>query len=444
MKLVLLGGGGFRTPAMIRAIASGETVVQYDHIVLYDTDQRRLDQIGAVIADMRIHSAVNLVLTTRLDQALEGADIIYCAIRVGGVAGRIVDETVAIEAGAIGQETAGAGGIGYALRTVPVMMEIAQQVQRWAPRALFINFTNPVGLVTEALRRVLGDRVIGICDTPAELCRRAAEAAGYRPDQVWFDYFGINHLGWLKGMRVGNRNVLPELLQDSQRLLSFEEGRLFGPDWIRANGMIPSEYLYYYYFQTEALAAMRGGTRRSEYLERTQRDFYDTAFAPGSALPAWEHTLAERESNYMAEAWDGRQDDQEKVVAARQTGGYGRLALCVVDALHSDGHQVMILDVPNRSALPFLDEDAIVEVSCVVNRGGITPTSIGSVPMSAQGLIQQVRAAERTAIDAALNGSRAQAIRALALHPLVPSVTVAERILEGYMYGQPGLREILR
>ena len=119
-------------------------------------------------------------------------------------------------------------------------------------------------------------------------------------------------------------------------------------------------------------------------------------------------------------------------------GGLG-----VVDALHSDGHQVMILDVPNRSALPFLDEDAIVEVSCVVNRGGITPTSIGSVPMSAQGLIQQVRAAERTAIDAALNRSRAQAIRALALHPLVPSVTVAGRILEGYLYGQPGLREIL-
>ena len=144
----------------------------------------------------------------------------------------------------------------------------------------------------------------------------------------------------------------------------------------------------------------------------------------------------------MAEAWDGREDDQEKVVAARQTGGYGRLALGVVDAMHSDGHQVMILDVPNRSALPFLDEDAIVEVSCVVNRGGITPTAIGSVPIAAQGLIQQVRGAERIAIDAALCGSKSQAIRALATHPLVPSVSIAERIFQGYMHGQPDLREI--
>ena len=444
MKLVLLGGGGFRTPAMVRAIAAGQTVVSYDEVVLYDTDQRRLDRIGAVIADMQNSMSLKakLTLTTHLDRALEGADVIYCAIRVGGVPGRVVDETVAIEAGAIGQETAGAGGIGYALRTVPVMTNIACEVQRLAPQAMFINFTNPVGLVTEALRRILGDRVIGICDTPAELCRRAAEAAGYQSDRVWFDYFGINHLGWLKGMRVGNRDVLPELMADTQRLLSFEEGRLFGPEWIQSNGMIPSEYLYYYYFQHEALDAMRTGTLRSQYLERTQSDFYSAASGPGESLTAWEHTLAEREANYMAEAWDGREDDQEKVVAARQTGGYGRLALGVADAMHSDGHQVMILDVPNRSALPFLDEDAIVEVSCVVNRGGITPTAIGSVPIAAQGLIQQVRGAERIAIDAALSGSKSQAIRALATHPLVPSVSIAERIFQGYMHGQPDLREI--
>jgi 6-phospho-beta-glucosidase len=206
--------------------------------------------------------------------------------------------------------------------------------------------------------------------------------------------------------------------------------------------MIPSEYLYYYYFQSEALEAMRAGTPRSKYLEETQSRFYDTHYAAGESLPAWEHTLAEREANYMAEAWDGREEDQEKVIAARQTGGYGRLALGVVDAMYADGHQVMILDVPNRSSLPFLDEDAIVEVSCVVNRGGITPTAVGTVPMAAQGLIQQVRGAERIAIDAALSGSKAQAIRALATHPLVPSVSVAERIFQGYMHGQPSLREI--
>jgi len=447
MKLVLLGGGGFRTPAMFRAVASGATNVRYDEIVLYDTDETRLRRIGAVISDMRSTMSASTVvtLTTHLDQALDGADVIYCAIRVGGVPARVIDETVAIESGAIGQETAGAGGIGYALRTVPVMTRLALEVQRLAPDALFINFTNPVGLVTEALRRVLGDRVIGICDTPAELCRRSAEAAGYRPEDVWFDYFGINHLGWLKGMRVGNRDVLPDLIADTQRLMSFEEGRLFGPEWIQANGMIPNEYLFYYYNQREALNAMRTGTPRSQYLEQTQRMFYENpSNEPGDALAEWERTLAEREANYMTEAWDGREDDQEKVIAARQTGGYGRLALGVVDALNSDGNQVMILDVPNRSALPFLDEDAIVEVSCVVNRGGVTPTAVGSVPLEAQGLIQQVRGAERIAIDAALSGSKSQAIRALALHPLVPSVSAAQTIFDGYMHGQPELREIFR
>ena len=445
MKLVLLGGGGFRTPAMFRAIASGTTSVQYDEIVLYDVDAARLERIGAVIADMKITmgSTTQVTLTTRLDEALDGADVIYCAIRVGGVSSRVIDETIAIESGAIGQETAGAGGIGYALRTVPVMTRIALEVRRLAPQAMFINFTNPVGLVTEALRRILGDRVIGICDTPAELCRRAAEAAGYRQEDVWFDYFGINHLGWLKGMRVGNRDVLPDLIADTQRLLSFEEGRLFSPEWIQANGMIPNEYLFYYYNQREALDAMRTGSPRSKYLEQTQGAFYgNSSDVSGVALSAWEQTLAEREANYMAEAWDGREDEQEEVVAARHTGGYGGLALGVVDAMHSDGHRVMILDVPNRSALPFLDEGAIVEVPCVVNRGGITPTAIGDVPLSAQGLIQEVRGAERVAIDAALSGSRSQAVRALALHPLVPSVSVAQRIFDGYMHGQPELREI--
>jgi 6-phospho-beta-glucosidase len=246
-------------------------------------------------------------------------------------------------------------------------------------------------------------------------------------------------------MRLGNQDVLPDLIADTQRLMSFEEGRLFGPEWIQANGMIPNEYLFYYYNQREALNAMRTGTPRSQYLEQTQRTFYENSSnEPGDALAEWERTLAEREANYMTEAWNGREDDQEKVIAARQTGGYGRLALGVVDALNSDGNQVMILDVPNRSALPFLDEDAIVEVSCVVNRGGVTPTAVGSVPLEAQGLIQQVRGAERIAIDAALNGSKSQALRALALHPLVPSVSAAQTIFDGYLHGQPELREIFR
>jgi 6-phospho-beta-glucosidase len=447
MKLALIGGGGFRTPVIYRAIAAGQTQTRYDEIALYDVDPTRLERIEAVLQDIDASgdASVRRRITTRLEDAIEGADVVYCAVRVGGVDGRYVDETVAIEEGAIGQETAGAGGIGFALRTVPVVTEIAHDVKRRAPDALFINFTNPVGLVTEAVQRVLGDRVVGICDAPQDLCRRVAGALGRRHEDLWFDYFGINHLGWLRGVLSDGRDLLPGLLADSARVESIEEGRLFGARWIRSLGMVPNEYLYYFYFEREALAAMRGGHVRAAYLKDTQDAFYrHTGGERGSALIEWERMLGQREARYMEEAWEGRPGAMEEIVAAREPGGYGGLALGLVDALHSDGHHVFILDVPNRSSLPFLDPGAIVEVPCVVGRGGIIPVAIGEVPLEAQGLILQVRAAERAAIDAALSGSRLLAIRALALHPLVPSVNVATRILDGYLAGVPGLREMLR
>ena len=446
MKLAVLGGGGFRTPAIYRALADGSTRVRYEAVVLYDPDQRRLDRIMAVLGGMdeRFGRQVDVTTTTDLEVAVDGADVIYCAIRVGGLAGRLLDETAALAEGVIGQETTGAGGLTFALRTVPVVMDIAEVVARRAPGATFINFTNPVGLVTEAVRRVLGDRAVGICDAPQALCRRVATALGREPGDLWFDYFGINHLGWLRGVLDHGRDLLPRLLADDERLLSFEEGRLFGADWLRSVGMIPNEYLYYYDFTTEALAGMRAGRVRARFLQRQQDAFYAGAGEPAVALGDWEASLAEREGSYMEEAWSGRDLDLRLVSTARETGGYGRLSLDLVDAMLGEGEEVLVLNVANRSSLPFLDEAAVVEVPCVVSRGGIIPTAIGSVPMGAQARIQAVRAAERAAIDAALSRSRSLAIQALALHPLVSSVTVARRILDRHLAAMPGLAETLR
>src|SRR5690242_8380610 len=443
MKLTLIGAGGFRTPVIYRAIAAGEGETKYDELAIYDLDQARLDRISCVLDGIsdELGTRAPVTMTTDLDAAVDGADIVYCAVRAGGMAGRILDETAALAQGVIGQETTGPGGITFALRTVPVVTEIAEVVARRAPDATFVNFTNPVGLVTEAVRRVLGDRVIGICDAPLDLCKRVAGAIGQPAEDLWFDYFGINHLGWLRGVLDRGRDVLPALIADRARLDTFEEGRLFGADWLSTVGMIPNEYLYYYYFNAEALEAMQAGRVRSAFLERQQAAFYAGHGTPAEALRDWRRTHAERESHYMAEAWSGREDEMAGIVAARGPGDYGRLALNLVDALHGDGYQVMILDVPNRSSLPFLDEEAVVEVPCIIGRGGVVPAAIGSVPLDAQGLILAVRAAERTAIEAALSGSRSLAIKALALHPLVPSVEVASRILDAYIAGQPGLAE---
>jgi 6-phospho-beta-glucosidase len=383
-------------------------------------------------------------VTTRLEDAVDGADFVYCAIRVGGIEGRLVDETAALAEGVIGQETTGAGGITFALRTVPEITRIAEVVSRRSPGATFINFTNPVGLVTEAAQRVLGDRAIGICDAPQALCRRVGTALGREPDALWFDYFGINHLGWLRAVLDRGRDLLPGLLADERSLMSFEEGRLFGADRLRSVGMIPNEYLYYYDFTADALEGMRSGLVRAEFLQRQQDAFYAGDGPPRTALDDWRSTIEERERSYMEEAWQGRDDDMTTISAAREPGGYGGLALDLVDALNGDGSHVLILNVANRSSLPFLDEIAVVEVPCVVGRGGVVPVAIGSVPAEARELIQAVRAAERAAIDAALSGSRQMAVRALAMHPLVASADVAERILQRHISGQPQLAESLR
>jgi 6-phospho-beta-glucosidase len=446
MKLAVLGGGGFRTPAIYRALAEGQTRTRFDELVLYDVDQGRLDRIAAVIAGLNgeLGRSVSLRVTTRLEEAVDGADFVYCAIRVGGIAGRVLDETAALAEGVIGQETTGAGGITFALRTVPEITRIAEVVSRRAPGATFINFTNPVGLVTEAARRVLGDRAIGICDAPQALCSRVATALDREPDELWFDYFGINHLGWLRSVLDRGRDLLPGLLADEKCLTSFEEGRLFGPDRLRTVGMIPNEYLYYYDFASEALAGMRSGRVRAEFLQRQQDAFYATDGPPDNALRDWKATIEERERSYMEEAWSGRDDDLSSVAAAREPGGYGGLALDLVDALTGDGTTVLILNVANRSSLPFLDADAVVEVPCVVGRGGVVPVAIGTVPVEASELIGSVRAAERMAMEAALSGSRQMAVQALAMHPLVLSTEVAGRILQRHLIAQPQLAETLQ
>lgn len=442
MKLALIGAGGFRTPNIYRALAEGRSRTRFDEIAFYDPDSHRLARIRAVLdgIDQELGTSVAVRIVSRLEEAIEGADVVYCAVRVGGLEGRLIDETVPAAEHAVGNETAGAGGIGFALRTVPVVMDIARVVDRLAPDALFINFTNPVGLVGEALQRVLGDRVVGICDAPPDMLKRVANALRRRPDDLWFDYFGINHLGWLRAVYDRGHDRLPELLADDSLLSEIEEGRLFGGDLVRSLGMLPHEYLYYYYCQQEAVESLRGGHVRAQFLLAQQRRFYDEAGGAGEALDQWRITNAEREASYMEEAWSPRGVDMQDLAKDREPGGYGAVALDIVDAMFQGDPAVMILNVRNRSSLPFLDEQANVEVPCVLSAGSIRPVAVGDVPLFAKGLILQVRAAERAAVEAAISGSRRMALRALTLHPLVPSAAAAEHILASYVSQHPELK----
>ncbi|MEV6828323.1 6-phospho-beta-glucosidase [Amycolatopsis sp. NPDC051102] len=416
MRLAILGGGGFRVPLVHGALLDGGGVTE---LVLHDVDAGRLAAIERVLAEQGTGPRVRT--TTDLATALSDVDFVFSAIRVGGLAGRRLDEQIAHAEGVLGQETVGAGGIAYGLRTVPVAVRLARTIGELAPRAWVINFTNPAGMVTEAMATHLGGRVIGICDSPAGLCRRVARALDVDPATARFDYAGLNHLGWLRAVEVGGADVLPRLLDDPVACGSFEEGALFGADWLRALGSVPNEYLHYYYFAREA----RGSASRGAFLLEQQRGFYAEP-----SLESWERTRLEREATYMAETRE--RDDLEG-------GGYEKIALALMRAIAYGERTTLILNVRNGSALPGLPADAVVEVPCVVDTNGAHPIATAPLPDHALGLATAVKAVERATIEAATTGSRAAALRAFALHPLVDSVLVARRLLDAYVAAHPGL-----
>ncbi|WP_073948104.1 6-phospho-beta-glucosidase [Streptomyces kebangsaanensis] len=441
MRLTILGGGGFRVPLVHGALLTDRGAGRVTHVVLHDLDTDRLAAVTRVLAEQAagVPDAPEVRATTDLDEALRGADFVFSAIRVGGLEGRAHDERVALAEGVLGQETVGAGGIAYGLRTVPVAVDIARRVARLAPDAWVINFTNPAGLVTEAMSRHLGDRVVGICDSPVGLGRRIARVLGVDPRRAWIDYAGLNHLGWVRGLRVAGRDELPRLLADPVLLGSFEEGRLFGAEWLRSLGAIPNEYLHYYYFNREAVHAHKCGARtRGAFLRDQQARFYEEAGNPDvSALAAWDRTRAEREATYMAENRETAGAGERE--ADDLSGGYEKVALALMRAIARDERTTLILNVRNRGTLSALDSEAVVEVPCLVDASGAHPVSVDPLPGHATGLVCAVKAVEREVLAAAESGSRATAVKAFALHPLVDSVNVARRLVDGYAAVHPGL-----
>ena len=470
MKLTILGGGGFRVPLVHEAVATAATGLTVDEVALHDVDPERLATISAVIeeqgarlaAEGRAVALPRLVATTDLRDAVTGADFVFSAVRVGGAEARTVDERVALGLGLLGQETIGPGGLAYALRTIPVALEIARTIAELAPTAWTINFTNPAGIVTEAMRSVLGDRVVGICDTPIGLVRRVGRllgadlVAGERGAEV--DYVGLNHLGWLRSVRLEGTERLPGLLADDAALEEIEEARLIGKDWVRADGALPNEYLFYYLHTADAIERITGAaTTRGEFLAKQQGDFYlAAAEADGrgpearaaescctSPLDLWRETLHEREATYMAESRD--EERREEDVAG---GGYQEVAMRLMTALATGRPERMILDVGNIAAgredapaseriVPELPADCVLEVLCEVDGDGIRPLPVAPVELGRLGMMSALRSSERAILEAAVTGSREAAWQGFSTHPLVSSPELGRKLLEGYEAGHP-------
>ncbi len=444
MRLTILGGGGFRVPLVHSALLRDHSPGRVCEVVLHDPDAGRLTAVAQVLSQLGAEHAdpPRVVTTHDVDEALHGADFVFSAIRVGGLAGRTRDERVALDLGVLGQETTGPGGLAYALRTVPVALDIAERTRRLAPDAWFINFTNPAGIVTEAMQTVLGDRVIGICDSPIALARRAIGALGLDPAATAIDYVGLNHLGWLRALRVDGTDHLPRLLGDPEALLRLEEGRLFGPAWLRTLGALPNEYLYYYYFTREAVASILASPQtRGEFLLEQQAAFYHAvARDPDRAAAEWRRVREQRDATYMREA---RAEGEERDEADVAGGGYEGVALAIMAAISRGEASTMILNIRNGDAVPGLPPDAVVEIPCTVDRTGPHAAALPPVEGHMLGTMQQVKAVERSVIEAVLTGSADAALRAFALHPLVDSVSTARQLLAGYRAATPEVDALL-
>jgi 6-phospho-beta-glucosidase len=471
MRLMIAGGGGFRVPLVYRALCSGPYAGLVRELVLFDVDPARLAAVTAVLRSLgsaitarpmpaarsapdgpaAVGPLPKITATTSLPEALTGTDVVFAAIRPGGTVGRIADERVAQDLGLLGQETTGAGGISYALRSIPAMLELAESMRTHSPDAWLVNFTNPAGMVTEALLPVLGPKVIGICDSASALVHRAARAAGAplpagRLDGV--GYYGLNHLGWLYRLESGGRDLLPELLADSGALAGFEEGRLFPQPFLQELGLLPNEYLFYYYDTARAVSGMQAmAATRGESIHSQQAELYPKLAAAGdAAFGLWDAARLSREEGYLAEARTGGQARDAGDLAG---GGYEQVALSVMKALTGGtGSTQLILNTCNTDvtgegsaepAIPGLPADAVVEVPCTVTFSGAVPIRQARPAATQLELMQRVKRVERLTVRAASHGDRDAALEAFAAHPLVDSAKLAGRLLAGYEAAFPAL-----
>ncbi len=443
MKLTLLGAG-VRTPFVLRGLAQAQQDLGLDEVVLHDTDAERLELMAAIGRHLSTRWGAAFAVRGETDprQAVSGARFVFSAIRPGKEAARVIDEEVPLERGVLGQETTGPGGLAMALRTIPAMLEYARLIDEAAPGALLVNFTNPVGIVTQALNDHSSVRVVGICDGPVSMQRSVASFLGMPAERVHADYVGLNHCGWIHRVLVDGRDRLPDLLDRFEDLQAVDEQwRLFEPDLVRRIGMLPMEYLYFYYYRDEAIEHIRRSrSSRARQLQTLNDELWPvlaSAIRGGDlagAVGAWERAMDERDATYFArERGEDVPDEAGAQADVFEGEGYEAVATAVMAAAAQRRTVPLILNVPNRGAIGGLRDDDVVEVTCMADEHGAHPIAQGELPGAAMALVAPVKRFERLTVQAAVEGSYEKALLALLAHPLVGSYPLAKTILDGYI-----------
>jgi len=404
MKLAVVGGGSTYTPELVAGLARERERLDLRELVLHDIDADRREVVGGLAGRMLDAAGYtgSLAVTDDLDVALDRASFVLIQLRVGGQAARLSDETIPLACGCIGQETTGAGGLGKALRTVPVVLEIAERVRELAhDGAWIVDFTNPVGIVTRALLDH-GNRAVGLCNVAIGIQRHVARLLEVEPRRVLVDQVGLNHLTWVRAVHVNGRDVLPELLRDHGDELAAHAGQ---PRRVLEElGAIPSYYLRYFYFHDDVLEEQRTGVPRAATVAEIERELLELYRNP--ALTTTPKLLEQRGGAYYSEA-----------------------ATQLVASLASGDGDVQVVDVRNNGTVARLADDDVVELPARVEAAGPVPLPQAPLAPELLGLAQHVAAYERLAVAAALSGERTVVHKALLAHPLIGQVPMADELV---------------
>ena len=410
-KITVIGGGSSYTPELIDGFIQNEDHLQVDEIALYDIDEERLNIVGRMAQRMVRYAELDTKVTLNTDRlpAIDGAKFVLSSMRVGQMAARIIDEKIPLKYNVIGQETTGPGGTFKAFRTIPVTLDIARDMEKYAPDAWYINFTNPSGIMTEALLKHTNLNVVGLCNNPINTIAAMAEAFHVEPKDVFLEWMGLNHVNWVRRVYIKGMDMTQVLMDRLEEFVDIEEMPQFDPELVRTLGVLPTYYLQYYYYHPKRVEEAKAAEKsRGEVVLEVEKELLNKYADPKVLVKPEE-------------------------LAQRGGARYSEAAVNLILSLMLDRRDVQIVVARNGSSIADLPPDASVEVPCVVGTHGVTPLVMGHLPESIRALCQQAKSWESATVKAAVSGSRKDAVLAMLQNPLIPDYPTAIALVDEMM-----------
>ncbi len=450
MKLVVIGGGGVRSPLLAKSLLQNASDIGVGEIVFMDTNEEKLEIFGKINKAIakRINSSIKFWNTTDEIKAIKDADFVITTIRSGGDDSRVFDERTALNNGVIGQETTGAGGFAMTLRSVPILLRYCELIRKHAKEnVLVFNFTNPSGMVTQSLRDHGYDFVYGICDAPSSFAKQLVDFLGVNEKDFSMECCGLNHLSWYRNLKVAGEDVYDKIVKDDNAYIDTDL-RYFGKDVVKlvGNRDLPNEYLYFYYYRNKALhSIMENNITRGETISEINKKMLkqlkeiDIDKNPEKAFEIFMKHYKEREDQYFAiESQTTREAIEvnyslDDFIAEEDEGGYAGVALNFIRGYVTDKPCKMVISIPNGDLLPFLNKNDVIEVSCNITKGKVTPEFSGELCEFQRNLIITIKEFEKMTIKAIDLKDRSLAIKALMIHPLVGSYKIASNLVDSYL-----------